>query len=83
MTEFYLLSRAGITADYITAGQAQQLYDDARDRPASALEGDLESGFGFWSLSTDEQVRLVRCTVVPLRDHEVPDALRNHGRGAL
>lgn len=66
MTDTYFLSRAGITSDYITAGKARQLYDDARDRPDSGLEGDLETGFGFWLLSADGKVRLVHCTVTPL-----------------
>lgn len=66
MTDAYLLSRAGITADRITAAEARRLYDGARDRPGSVLEGDLESGFGFWSLSADGKLRLVRCTVTPL-----------------
>ncbi|HZP51584.1 hypothetical protein, partial [Actinocrinis sp.] len=65
MTDTFLLTRAGITSDYITAAKAQQLYDDARARPESALDGDLETGFGFWLLSADGTVRLVRCTVTP------------------
>ncbi len=77
MTEYYLLSRAGITADCITASQARQLHDDARARPEAGLEGDLESGFRFWSLDTNERVRLVRCAVTPLRDHEVPAHARH------
>ena len=72
MTEYYLLSRAGITADYITASQARELHDEAGARPEAGLEGDLESGFRFWSSETSERVRLVRCVVTPLRDHEVP-----------
>ena len=62
----YLLDRAGITSDHITADKARQLYDEAHARPESALEGDLETGFGFWLLSADRTVRLVRCTVTPL-----------------
>jgi len=65
VNDAYLLIRAGITADYITADQAQQLYDEALDHPESGLDGQLESGFGFWSLSSDGTVRLVRCTVIP------------------
>ena len=65
MTDAYLLIRAGITADYITTDQARQLYDEARDNSESGLDGKFESGFGFWSLSTDGTVRLVRCTVIP------------------
>ena len=61
----YLLIRAGITADYITADQARQLYDEARDNSESGLDGTFESGFGFWSLSADGTVRLVHCTVIP------------------
>ena len=70
VTDAFLLSRAGITSDYITADKARQLYDDARGRPESGLEGDLETGFGFWLLSADGTVRLVRCTVTPV--HPVP-----------
>jgi hypothetical protein len=65
VSDIYLLVRAGITADYITAAKARQLYANARDRPDAGLEGDLESGFAFWSLSADGKVRLVRCTVTP------------------
>jgi hypothetical protein len=65
MNDVYLLIRAGITADYILVDQAKQLYHAARDRPESGLDGDLESGFGFWSLSADGSVRLVHCTVIP------------------
>ena len=65
VNDAYLLIRAGITADYITADQAKQLYDEARDHPESGLDGQLDSGFGFWSLSSDGTVRLVRCTVIP------------------
>lgn len=72
MADFYLLSRAGITADRITARQARRLYDNAAEREDADLEGDYESGFRFWSLSIEEHVRLIRYNVVPLYDHEVP-----------
>lgn len=71
MADFYLLSRAGITADCITLRQARRLYDNAAEREDADLEGDFESGFRFWSLSIEQHVRLVRYTVVPLYEHEV------------
>jgi hypothetical protein len=65
VNDAFLLIRAGITADYITLEQATRLYEDARDHPESGLDGELETGFGFWSLSEDRTMRLVHCTVIP------------------
>ncbi|HEU5356474.1 MAG TPA: hypothetical protein VFU65_18510 [Actinocrinis sp.] len=76
MTDAFLIIRAGITADYITPDEARQLYDDARDIPESGLDGKLESGFGFWSLSADRTVRLVHCTVVPCEPIRRPPTRR-------
>jgi hypothetical protein len=75
MADYYLLTRAHITADYITAQYARELYDRARARPQAALTGDLETGFYFWTLS-DAGLRLVHCRVIPLRTDQVPDIAR-------
>jgi hypothetical protein len=75
MADYYLLTRAHITADYITAQYARELYDRARARPQTALTGDLETGFYFWTLS-DAGLRLVHCRVIPLRADQVPDIAR-------
>ena len=76
MADYYLLTRARITAEYITAQYARELYDRARARPQAALTGDLETGFYFWTLS-DAGLRLIRCRVIPLRTDQVPAAARH------
>jgi len=73
--DYYLLTRAHITADYITAQYAGELYDQARSRPEADLRGDLEAGFYFWTLS-DSGLRLVHCRVIPLRADQLPDESR-------
>jgi hypothetical protein len=61
----YLIDRAGIVRERITATAAGELYADAKARPGSNLAGDLETGFTYWSAVFDD-VRLVRCHVHPL-----------------
>jgi hypothetical protein len=61
----YLIDRAGIVRERITAADAHRLYADAKTRPGSNLAGDLETGFTYWAAVFDD-VRLVRCHVHPL-----------------
>jgi hypothetical protein len=75
IADCYLLTRAHITADYITAEYARELYDRASGRPGAALSGDLESGFYFWTLSATG-LRLVHCSVIPLHADQLPDGNR-------
>ena len=77
MADYYLLTRAHITADYITAQYAGELYDQAGSRPEADLRGDLETGFYFWTLS-DSGLRLIHCRVTPLHTDQLPDAAPDH-----
>jgi hypothetical protein len=77
MADYYLLTRAHITADYITAQYAGELYAQAASRPEADLRGDLEAGFYFWTLS-DSGLRLIHCRVIPLRTDQFPDEARLH-----
>ena len=60
----YRLYKAGITENGITAARARELYEDARSRPDSDLDGDLATGFHYYATAS-EGLRLVRCHVLP------------------
>jgi hypothetical protein len=77
MADYYLLTRAKITASYITARRAHELYDEARTRPAAELRGNLESGFEYWTTYEDGDLKLVLLQFVPLRADQVPEPIRH------
>jgi hypothetical protein len=65
----YLCNRAGILAATITNQEASELYAEASKHTASALRGDLGTGFTFWTLSLiHEGLRLVHIFVEPLQE---------------
>lgn len=74
MAEGYRISRARITEGIISADQAAALLDTAASNPDADLAGDLETGFHYWSTSSDG-VQLVRCHVMPLLADDEPTAL--------
>ena len=71
MPDFYLLIRASITADYITASRARELYAEAEGEPLSALIGDLETGFAYWVIDPDSGLKLVHHHLVPIHATDV------------
>jgi hypothetical protein len=72
MPDFYLLIRASLTVDYITARRARELYAEAESEPRSALVGDLDMGFSFWDVDPDSGLLLVHYRLVPLHAADVP-----------
>jgi hypothetical protein len=74
--DYYLLARASITADYITARRARELYAEAAAQPEADLYGDLATGFYFWLLDSDSGLKLVHCRVTPALTAEVPVEIR-------
>lgn len=74
---YYLFVRASITADYITARRARELYAEAASQPETDLYGDLATGFYFWSLDAESGLKLVHCRVTPVPAVEVPAEIRH------
>ena len=62
----YVMTRLDYLRDPITAQRARELYEAAQTRQGSALEGDLERGFGFFATATAEGLPLVRVRVEPV-----------------
>jgi hypothetical protein len=60
----YLFDKARILVDRISEQRARELYEEARTRPDSDLEGDLETGFHYWD--APDGIKLVRFHVTPL-----------------
>lgn len=77
MPDYYLLSRASITSDYITAHRARELYAEAQREPEASLHGDLDTGFYFWSIDTDCGLKLIHHHVTPVTPDEVPDDIHD------
>ena len=77
MADYYLIMRARITTDYLTAQRARELYDEARARPHADLRGDLNGGFVYWAVTDESGLKLVRCRVTPLRADDVPAPIRH------
>lgn len=78
MPDYYLLNRANITTDYITAHRAHELYIKAQSDPTTGLHGDLETGFHFWLFDTESGLKLVHYSVIPAHADEVPEDVREH-----
>jgi hypothetical protein len=76
IADYFLITRAQITTDYLTADQARKLYAETSAVPESLLHGNLKHGFEFWTLTADSKVRLVYCTVIPICPDQVPDHIR-------
>lgn len=76
MPDYYLLNRADITTDYITARRARELYAEAQADPNANLYGDLETCFYFWSFDTETGLKLICYTVTPAEADEVPEDVR-------
>ena len=76
MADYYMIMRARITTDYLTASHARELYDEARTRPHADLRGDFDSGFYYWAFTDESGLRLIRCRVTPVPADEVPDPVR-------
>lgn len=76
MPDYYLLDRANLTADYITAQRARELYAEAQSQPESGLWGDLETGFYFWSYEAETGLKLVHYSVTPALAEDVPKHVR-------
>lgn len=74
---YYLLIRASITSDYITARRARELYAEAAAQPETDLYGDLKTGFYFWSFDPESGLKLVHCRVTPVPADEVPADIRH------
>lgn len=67
MPDYYLLDRAGITWDYITARRAGELLTEAQESKLEiGLCGDLETGFYFWSFDVESGLRLIHYHVTPV-----------------
>jgi hypothetical protein len=65
----YDLYNGGIVHQLITAERAREIYEQAAADPDSDLDGDLETGFHYWTKSTDG-LELVRHHVMPRQDDE-------------
>jgi hypothetical protein len=76
MPDYYLLNRASITMDYITARRARELHAEAQSKPETGLYGDTETGFYFWSIDTESGLKLIHYGVVPVHADEVPEDVR-------
>lgn len=76
MPDYYLLDRANITSDYITARRASELYSEAQSEPKSDLHGDLQTGFYFWSFDANSGLKLVHYSVIPVHAEDVPEDIR-------
>lgn len=76
MPDYYLIDRADLYTDYITARRARELYAEAQSDPRSELSGDLESGFYFWSFEADTDLKLIYYTVTPAPAEDVPEEVR-------
>lgn len=63
----YDLYNGGIVHDRISAERAREIYDEAAADPESDLDGDLETGFHYWTKNADG-VQLVRHHVMPRDD---------------
>lgn len=63
----YVYERAGwLVVETVTAEQAQVLYDEAAKLDGSELNGDLRTGFRFWSTVEPDGTKLIYCSVIPL-----------------
>ncbi len=76
MPDYYLLSRAEITSDYITAHRAHELYAEAQSEPEACLRGDVETGFYFWSVEPETGLRLICYSVIPAHTDGLPADIR-------
>ena len=73
---FYLVVRASLVHSYIGASLARKLFDEADSRPGSQLDGNLQDGFAYWAVTSDDGLRLVGCQVLPVAAQDVPEDVR-------
>jgi hypothetical protein len=77
MPDYYMLTRASITMDYITAHRARELYANAQAEPETGLHGDLDTGFYFWAFDMESGLKLIHYRVIPVPTDEVPEDVRD------